>query len=173
MVAEKLRYEDLYVSALKSLISYVFQSQKQTGASKHNTTKAACLEFLATVDAIKLKGLLDKPPHEPAAPTATPLALVDATPVVTAEPLALSMSSALALDIDPPDNMLVQAQPPDWLQAALAAQSDTASRMVGLFIAYKWPARIGGWLMGKVIKVNKQGSDQNHRQLGRKFRSLL
>ena len=54
MVAEKLRYEDLSVSALKSIISYVFQSQKQTGASKHNTTKAACLEFLATVDAIKL-----------------------------------------------------------------------------------------------------------------------
>ena len=51
--------------------------------------------------------------------------------------------------------MLVQAQPPDWLQAALAAQSDTASRMVGLHIAYHWPTRIGGWLLDKVIKVNK------------------
>ena len=47
------------------------------------------------------------------------------------------------------------ATPPEWLSAALVPQSPTAQTLVGHYIVYRWPVRLGGWLVGKVTEVNK------------------
>ena len=44
---------------------------------------------------------------------------------------------------------------PDWLAAALAPGSSTASKLIGYSIAYKWAPRDGGWALGIVTSVNK------------------
>ena len=150
MVGEQLQYKDLAASALKTLVSYVFQARKETGASKHTGTKAACLTFLEGVPVDDLKDLIDTPPNEPvAAVNAIALAASADQP-----PMLALCSNQLVLDVDLPDGMVVQAQPPDWLGAALEHGSETASSLVGKSITYKWPALLGGWLLGKVTKVN-------------------
>jgi hypothetical protein len=54
---------------------------------------------------------------------------------------------------------LVPVQAPDWLEAACTADSSSASQLVGRFIIYKWPARVGGWQVGEVRSVNTDKSN--------------
>ena len=156
MASDQLEYDDLAAAALKTLVSYVFQARKATGASKHTGTKPACLLFLQTVPVDDLKELIDTPLNEPVAAV---VATITAIPLATNTPaLALTSSSELVLDVELPDGMVVKSQPPDWMGAALAPGSDTAARLVGHFITYKWPPLLGGWLVGKVAEVNTDKS---------------
>ena len=98
-----------------------------------------------------LKELIDSPPNEPVAPVT---AIVNAIPLADEQPLLAICTNQLVLDVELPDGMVVKAQPPDWIGAALEHGSETASDMVGKLITYKWPALLGGWMVGKVTIVN-------------------
>ena len=73
--------------------------------------------------------------------------------------LALAGPQQLTLTIELPPGLNLQTKPPDWLEACLADQSGTATQLVGYSIVYRWPPRLGGWLVGKVIEVN---TDRSH-----------
>jgi hypothetical protein len=52
---------------------------------------------------------------------------------------------------------------PPWVDAACKPGSDEAVQLVGKSILYKWPARVGGWALGKVQDVNKDTSREVNR----------
>ena len=154
MVEDEFEYAELSVGTMKTLVSYIFQARQQTGASKHTGNRAACLEFLESVSIYELGELIENPPAQAAGTSAVP-----AIEVVLAEEvtplLQIAGPNELSLEIELPPRLSLQSQPPAWVEPCLADQSETASQLVGYFICYKWPARLGGWLVGKITEVNK------------------
>ena len=44
---------------------------------------------------------------------------------------------------------------PAWVEECLVLESpSTAEKLVGQWLLYKWPPRLGGWARGKVVAVN-------------------
>ena len=43
---------------------------------------------------------------------------------------------------------------PAWMESCLALESPSPEKLVGLWLLYKWPPRLGGWARGKVVAVN-------------------
>ena len=135
-------------------MSYIFQARLEKGASKY-TTKPDCVAFLEGLPEGEVLELLDHPKVKTA--SNVPLAnavLVDAVPV-TPTPIALMPPSECAfgeVDVQLPDGLKITSKPPDWLAAALEEKSETAAMLVGRQLLYRWPARLGGWLLAKVTK---------------------
>ncbi|KAL1515214.1 hypothetical protein AB1Y20_004275 [Prymnesium parvum] len=58
-----------------------------------------------------------------------------------------------------PDNVH-PLRPPLWLGGVVAHHdSAEASKQIGMHILYKWPARLGGWMVGKVTAVNVEEAE--------------
>ena len=53
-----------------------------------------------------------------------------------------------------PEGLVIIPKAPDFLADCLEWKSDTAAELVGCFILYRWPARLGGWLLGEVKSAN-------------------
>ena len=164
MVEDEVEYAELAVAPMKLLISFIFQARQESGASKHTVNRASCLAFLETVSVYQLGQLIENPPAErlAGATTTATLALelvLDTSPVVAAEPLlALADPRQLTLSIELPPALSLKTEPPSWVEACLTDQSATAAQLVGYSIVYKWPARLGGWLVGKVTEINTDRS---------------
>ena len=147
-------YGDLCVADLKALISYVFQAEQKTGVGKVSTNKATCVEYLQSLHDGHVASLVDNPPLS--APTSV------ATGVVTVQPLlqltgptvptveAVVLSAFAEIQELAPDGLEIVESPPEWLAAELAAEPSAESQLVDRFILYKWPARLGSWLVGKL-----------------------
>ena len=151
-----LEYSDLGVTALKSIISYVFNARKETGASKVTGNKASCIAYLeANMTMDGLQTLIDEPPNAPIL-KAVPALNLDSAEAPAPAVLALTgpTTRTLTLDVELPAGLTIPAKPPDWLASALEKNSDNASLLVGKSIVYRWPARVGGWLVGKVVEAN-------------------
>lgn len=97
------------------------------------------------------------PPAVPARPAAAQQPAAPGAIVAVEAPLPLAAPLALfgRLPIELPDSMQVVSPPPDWLGAALEPGSATSSDLVDRLIVYRWPPRLGGWAIGKVVAVNK------------------
>ena len=68
---------------------------------------------------------------------------------IIVEPTPLSLDFGVAL----PSGLAATLARPDWLEAALLSNSESAEQLVGRFILYHWPTRVGGWLVGKVSAI--------------------
>ena len=158
MVEDEFEYAELSAGPMKTLVSYIFQARQQTGASKHTANRASCLAFLETVSMQDLGHLIENPPALPSGLTSG-LPAIDVANAEAAEPLLMIAGpNMITLAIELPPALNLQSDPPAWLEACLTDQSETASKLVGYFIAYKWPARLGGWLVGKISGVNQDRS---------------
>ena len=47
---------------------------------------------------------------------------------------------------------------PPWLAEACKPESATAEQLVGKYILYRWPPRLGGWAVGKIISLQTDAS---------------
>ena len=154
----KLKYSDLRATALKSLISYSFNARKESGASKVTGNKASCIAYLeANITMDELQTLINSPPNAPtllALPDDPTASNSDDVPAAVVLALPAPKDGTLTMDVELPPGLAIQSKPPDWLAPALVPGSETASLLVGKYIVYRWPARIGGWLVGKVVEVN-------------------
>lgn len=113
--------------------------------------------FLEGVSVEALQELVDNPPvdgaampvliAEPSTPTD------DAVPVLALE-YAGAKSSFGDVGVELPEGLEIEAKPAAFLSACLEPQSGSASELVGRHILYRWPTRLGGWLVGKVISAN-------------------
>ena len=156
MDEEALEYCELTVADLKVLVSYHFQSRSATGASAHSTNKASLLQFLEGKPVEELRELVE------CAPDTSPVAPVQAVLVTADDPPAPLLALQHAGDrhdfgdtgAQLPGGLDLMPKPPDFLGACLEPGSETASDLVGSFILYRWPPRMGGWLVGKITKVN-------------------
>ena len=157
MEEDGLEYDGLAVGPLKTLISFIHQARGESGASKHTTNRASCLVFLESVPLETLGALIAAPPSDKAANllevAAGETVAVEAVPL-----LALQGPNSITLDLELPPGLSILSAPPDWVEAALADRSDSASELVGYYIVYRWPARLGGWLVGKITGVNSDRS---------------
>ena len=61
------------------------------------------------------------------------------------------------MDCELPDG-LKPMKAPAWLADACAHGSATADELVDKYIVYKWPARLGGWAVGKVTGTLTAGA---------------
>jgi hypothetical protein len=153
MEEDQLEYCELAAGPLKTLVSFVYQARGDSGASKHTTNRASCLAFLETVPVMTLGDLIAAPPSEKAT-SLLDAVTVNAVEVEAVPLLTLAAPTTLTIDIELPPDLSIQSVPPDWVEATLAEGSESASRLVGYYIAYRWPARLGGWLVGKITAVN-------------------
>ena len=155
-------YDELRADELKQLVSYYYRATKSVGAGKCSQNKAASVMFLESLCDGELEELLANPPNGPVPPQVQATLLADGGETPTAAPPQLTHASSALNFGDPgcelPDG-LVPVRAPDWLEAACTADSSSASQLVGMLIIYKWPARVGGWLVGEVRSVNTDKSN--------------
>ena len=154
-------YSECTAADLKQLVSFCFQARGEAGASAHTANKAACLEFLQGMPPDAMEELVESPPCDrstavvqanlmsPAAAAATPMLA-----------LALACEPAFGdVGLELPEGLEIMATPSDFLPACLEPLSETASELVGRFILYRWPTRIGGWLVGEVKAANTDSKE--------------
>ena len=154
---DQLEYCELAGGPLKTLVSFIHQARGESGASKHTTNKASCLAFLESISVEALGELIAAPPSEKAVRLLESV-VVEAVAEEVTPLLALAAPGTLTLDIELPPGLSIQSPAPDWVEAALAQGSDTASKLVGYSLVYRWPVRLGGWLVGKITGVNTDSS---------------
>ena len=161
-------YSDLAAADLKALVSYVFRAENKTGMGKFNTTKASCIEYLESLHDGLVLQLIDNPSASaPTSATAEPLLALlpptDDIPVVTAVEVTASPFDAMLQLV--PAGKSIATSPPDWLASELAdvPTSESESKLQDHYILYKWPASLGGWLLGKVaLNKNKKQKVGEH-----------
>ena len=156
MDEEEQDYDDLSVADLKILIGYVFRAEQKTGVGKITTNKAACIEYLESLADGFVQHLVDNPP--PSAPTSAVAATTPEQPLLqlTGPVVTATLVQEQFKDIEHlvPDGLTILASPPDWLVTELQEPPGSESQLVGQSILYKWPVRIGSWMLGKVIAIN-------------------
>ena len=163
MVNEKADYGDFSQSERREIISYVFKARGQSGISKHTTNADASIDFLDSLDPGDLPHLLLDPPclhgngrvakGMGAAPALLQLTMVNAQPLEPTPPKTLlsDFGDLEGLETDGLSPMVMQP----CVQAAVApGAGEEAEQLVGKFILYKWPPRLGSWAVGKVMSVN-------------------
>ena len=57
---------------------------------------------------------------------------------------------------------------PEWLAGAI--NSPVGSQLVGKSILYKWPPRLGGWLVGKIEEANSNKGQDNDETFAYNFK---
>lgn len=73
--------------------------------------------------------------------------------------MALPPPKTLNLDVEIPPGLRILPEPPAWVESALVDKSTTAADMLDNMIVYRWPARLGGWLVGKVTEINNDRTE--------------
>ena len=159
---EQLYFSDLSAADAKVLVSFAHRAQKQLGVGEHNknrTTAVAYLEGLGMEAMGKL--VRQRPPENQDVAVATPLN--EPAPGEPLLALPAPVSDLLSFGKHgcqlPNEELSPRAAPP-WLEAALEPDSSTAKELLGRYILYKWPPRLGGWAVGKVTSVQKEASVQ-------------
>ena len=120
---------------------------------EHNKNKSAAAAFLNSLDDNELTDVITNPPGQTAEPTVLAVPIdVSADGV---EPLLQLTGPQHLLSFGNhgcslPDDKLSPLLAPAWLAEALKIGSDSAKQLVGMYILYKWPPRLGGWAVGKV-----------------------
>lgn len=160
---ESLEWSDLTQAERRDLISYVCRARGTTGVTKLCANAATAIEFLESLPDGEIERLLADPPSlqgegriaKGMAAATEPALLVGEA--VAPLPQLLPPSSLLTSFGDPgveyPQGLFPIRQPP-WLEAACEPVHESGQKLVGMHILYKWPPRLGGWLLGKVAAVN-------------------
>ena len=155
MVEEQEEYCERTVADLKLLVSYHFQARAATGASAHTTNKATLLQFLEGVPMDDWQELIENPSASVAVPIVQAELVDDSVPAV----LELTDNSASGgafgdIDVQLPEGLVILTKPPDFLTKCLEQDSETAADLIGRSILYRWPTRLGGWLVAEIKAVN-------------------
>ena len=152
-------YDDLSAADLKTMVGYVFRAENKSGVGKVSGTKAACIEYLESLHDGHVEELVQRPPHlvpttevEPLLALPAPADTNDAVPLVVATLVDESGFDSL-LDLVP-GGFQIAPSPPEWLALELQQMPTSDSQLVGKYILYKWPLRVGSWMLGKV-DINK------------------
>ena len=162
MHENQMDYDDLTQTERRSLISYIHQAQELQGVTKHMASVDASSEFMekwSTAEVNKLvadppclkgkgrvaKGMVDTVVVAELASGADPPLLMG--PVDTP---FLAFGEVAGVDL----GGLSPVKLPPWVGDALVPDSQSAERLVGQEILYKWQPSLGGWARGTVAEVN-------------------
>ena len=158
---EKLDWTDLATKERHDLISYMFKAQGEKGAGVYTKNAAASNEYLAHWQHHDVQSLITDPPClkgkgrvakgmsasvivAELAPASVPLLTgpVDTPYLAFGEVPDVDLGGLLPLKL------------PAWVESCLDPESPSAENLVGQWVLYKWPPRLGGWACGKVVAVN-------------------
>ena len=161
MLRDDLEYDDLSAGDLKLLVSFCHRAQKKLGVGEHSKNRAASEAYLNSLEAGVLEELLLSPPAleqlTSAAAAQAPVVAVAMAEDAAGSPLQLKgpahMLSFGKHECEMPEERLSPVTAPPWLEAACAPGSASAEELVGMYILYKWPPRLGGWAVGKIMSV--------------------
>jgi hypothetical protein len=139
---------DLSTADAKYLVQFAHKAQKLKGVAQHTANRTAAISFLDGLGQGALSELLSQARRE---------VVVYSANVVGAATPELLLTDQTAPDFadvsDLEDFQPVAA--PEWLEQALEPGSSTADQLVGWHILYRWPPRLGGWMVGDIKAVNK------------------
>ena len=139
-------YGELSAADAKLLVSFIFKAKKLKGVGQYTANKAAAVDYLLEMDLNDFMNLLNEEYTSTAVPAAVAQPLLELTDEST--PRAPRFDDDMV-----PSGMLTVAAP-DWLKDALEIGNIAAKQLVGSYILYRWPDRLGGWLDGEITAIN-------------------
>lgn len=141
---------------LKTLVVFAHKSQGLSGYSGHTASKQKAQDWLETNDVDFVQLLDDHPPRQLLADQPELMALTDNSD--TSTPLRLPKTSFKNIDTSD----LYPLHPPGShkLTELLDPTSSAANEMIGHFILYRWPPRMGGWMQGDIKAINTDAANK-------------
>ena len=161
LTKEEADFADLKQSERKELITYIFKARGDKGAAATSANVTSACEFLESLPSGEIPKLLSDPPclkgEGRVAKGAAAAPVAQAAPVLALLPPSDKLAGFEDLELD--IGMLEPIKMPAWLHDACSpTMSETASKLVGMHILFKWPPRLGGWTMGTVVGMNEDSS---------------
>lgn len=142
-------YGDLSMQEIRNIVIFVHKAKGLGAYSKHCSSKAVAIEFLEGMEEDVAKILEDFPPKEPVT------ALSDGETLLTLTGPTAAVQAARFKGIDVELSGMVAMSPPAGLEGMLIPTANESQGMIGKSILYKWPVRLGGWMVGKILSTNK------------------
>ena len=154
-------YSAMSQSERRDLITYIFQAQGEKGAAKHTSTIASSLEYLDNCLYAEVNKLVADPPclkgtGRVAKGMSAHVIIAElapsSVPLLTGPTDTQLLAFGVLSDVDL--GTLAPVKLPSWVDDALPMGSESAQKLVGKEILYKWPPRLGGWARGTITAVN-------------------
>ena len=158
---EELDWTDLSHKEHQDLITYIFKAKDEKGAGVHTKNAAASNTFMETFTFVQVTELIADPPclkgkGRVAKGMSASVVIAEIAPasvlLLTGPVDTPYLAFGEVVDVDLGGYLPLKL--PAWVESCLVLESPSAESLVGQWLLYKWPPRLGGWACGKVVAVN-------------------